>query len=338
MMICQKEVKARGSKAYLPKKGSAAYALLISLHRAAADGTEFMRKQELIDAAEASGLSQVSIAPEKRTGKPRQFGGPPKNLYSRWSSMKTLIDNNLVSKTRCPAKYMLSDKGRDLALDCLSRSGILDSTPDAGGREETSESDKPDIEIMEFVAVGSPESSYMNKKKRMKDDIPVEYLDRDYHLKEASQSFCNTSQDVLRIPPLEDLQNLEDEYKVVLIVDDREGFVRRKPTSTKELIKEICQRFKIEVEVKRLPVGDAIWIARHKQLSNDYVLDFIVERKDVEDLHHSIRNNRYKTQKLRLQRTGIKKIMYVVEGDPNTCNGADSIKTAMRILLLRRSC
>lgn len=73
---------------------------------------------------------------------------------------------------------MLSDKGRDLALDCLSRSGILDSTPDAGGREETSESDKPDIEIMEFVAVGSPESSYMNKKKRMKDDIPVEYLDR----------------------------------------------------------------------------------------------------------------------------------------------------------------
>ena len=28
------------------------------------------------------------------------------------------------------------------------------------------------------------------------------------------------------------------------------------------------------------------------------------------------------------QRTGIKKIMYVVEGDPNTCEGADSIKTA----------
>lgn len=46
------------------------------------------------------------LRPEKRTGKPRQFGGPPKNLYSRWSSMKTLIDNNLVSKTRCPAKYV----------------------------------------------------------------------------------------------------------------------------------------------------------------------------------------------------------------------------------------
>lgn len=28
------------------------------------------------------------------------------------------------------------------------------------------------------------------------------------------------------------------------------------------------------------------------------------------------------------QRTGIKKIMYVVEGDPNACEGADSIKTA----------
>uniref|UniRef100_A0A803KTT4 Crossover junction endonuclease MUS81 n=1 Tax=Chenopodium quinoa TaxID=63459 RepID=A0A803KTT4_CHEQI len=29
-----------------------------------------------------------------------------------------------------------------------------------------------------------------------------------------------------------------------------------------------------------------------------------------------------------IQRTGIKKIMYLVEGDPNACEGADSIKTA----------
>lgn len=77
-----------------------------------------------------------------------------------------------------------------------------------------------------------------------------------------------------------------------------------------------------------MPVGDAIWIACHKQLSTEYVLDFIVERKNVDDLRGSIRDNRYRDQKLRLQRTGIKKIMYVVEGDPNACEGADSIKTA----------
>lgn len=54
------------------------------------------------------------------------------------------------------------------------------------------------------------------------------------------------------------------------------------------------------LQVRRLPIGDGIWIARHKHLSNEYVLDFIVERKKVDDLRSSIRDNRYRDQKLRL--------------------------------------
>lgn len=57
---------------------------------------------------------------------------------------------------------------------------------------------------------------------------------------------------------------------------------------------------KILLQVRRLPVGDAIWIAHHKYLDNEYVLDFIVERKKVDDLRSSIRDNRYKDQKLKL--------------------------------------
>ena len=55
------------------------------------------------------------------------------------------------------------------------------------------------------------------------------------------------------------------------------------------------------IQVKRLPVGDGIWIARHKKFLTEYVLDFIVERKNVADLGSSIRDNRYKDQKTRLQ-------------------------------------
>ncbi|GMP41255.1 hypothetical protein CsSME_00011419 [Camellia sinensis var. sinensis] len=51
---------------------------------------------------------------------------------------------------------------------------------------------------------------------------------------------------------------------------------------------------------RRLPVGDGIWIARHKHLGSEYILDFIVERKNVDDLRCSIRDNRYRDQKLRL--------------------------------------
>lgn len=54
------------------------------------------------------------------------------------------------------------------------------------------------------------------------------------------------------------------------------------------------------LQVRRLPVGDGIWIARHKYLGSEYVLDFIVERKKIDDLRHSIRDNRYRDQKMRL--------------------------------------
>lgn len=57
----------------------------------------------------------------------------------------------------------------------------------------------------------------------------------------------------------------------------------------------------IFTQVRRLPVGDGIWIVRHRESNNEYVLDFIVERKKVDDLCSSIKDNRYRDQKLRLQ-------------------------------------
>jgi crossover junction endonuclease MUS81 len=54
-------------------------------------------------------------------------------------------------------------------------------------------------------------------------------------------------------------------------------------------------------QVKRLPVGDGIWIARDRKNGKEYVLDLIIERKNVSDLHSSITDNRYRDQKLRLK-------------------------------------
>lgn len=48
-------------------------------------------------------------------------------------------------------------------------------------------------------------------------------------------------------------------------------------------------------------MGDGIWIARHKEDHKEYVLDFIVERKEVMDLDGSIEDNRYRDQKLRMK-------------------------------------
>lgn len=116
-------MKARAPRRYVPKKNSAPYAILITLYRAAQTGKEYMMKQELIDAAEASGLSHMPIEPNKGVVPPR-FGAGPQFSYSGWSSMKTLVDRSLVVKKNCPAKYMLTDEGKRTAEECLERSGM----------------------------------------------------------------------------------------------------------------------------------------------------------------------------------------------------------------------
>lgn len=373
--------KGKGTRPYLPQKNSVAYALLITLCRAHEKGVEFMRKQELIDAAEASGLARVPIAPEKGRGKQGKPGSSKNEWYSGWSVMGKLVDKCLVAKISCPAKYKLTLEGRQAAYECLLRSNMLDSTSNTVSSEKRSDSGKQDrdnLEIFspEVVKKVAPTAVVLNTKKGMRDGIPLECLERenlssdsagastsytfvegqrhlnggvhltslrscasfetrafsltscsssDNHVEKTGQSGSQASQKVLRMPPLELLEKFEDIYKVVLILDDREHFIRSK---SRNLIENICSQYKIEIQVRRLPVGDAIWIARHKHHHTEYVLDFIVERKNVDDLRCSIRDNRYRDQKLRLLRTGLQKIIYVVEGDPNVCEAAESIKTA----------
>ncbi|MCD7450171.1 hypothetical protein HAX54_003952 [Datura stramonium] len=136
-----------------------------------------------------------------------------------------------------------------------------------------------------------------------------------------------TRSNLLAAPPLANGEKFKDVYEVVLILDDREQFISRGSRSRK-IVENISTQFKIKIDVRRLPVGDAIWIARNKIIGTEYVLDFIVERKNVEDLQSSIRDNRYRDQKLRLLRCGLKKLIYVIEGDPNACAASESIKTA----------
>ena len=49
----------------------------------------------------------------------------------------------------------------------------------------------------------------------------------------------------------------------------------------------------------------------------EYVLDYLLERKSVEDLYGSIKTVRYESQKYGMRRCGLRHLMYLVEGDPN---------------------
>lgn len=427
--LTKKGKKTNGTKRYVPQKNSVPYALLITLYNATRNGRDYMHKQELIDAAEASGLSRAAIGPELGKGKLGHFGSSPREWYSGWSSMKTLITKGLVVKSSSPAKYMLTPEGLEAARECLARSGSVNPVGKLVPTEGVLNLDVCNVSDAEFASSSAKEMSVQSTGlcRQKKDvDVPLEYVKRftdmgyskeqvlriftevcessqnkavsslwptilcrlredqiyglnsepqslredhlaassridlairgnnwrdtcegadrpkssysadstqrscslsDYPMQKLTSAGLEANMNALTMPPLTFGERFEDAYEVILILDDREQFAAQGSRSRK-IVENIRTQFKIQIEVRRLPVGDGIWIARHKHLDSEYVLDFIVERKKIDDLRSSIRDSRYKDQKQRLLRCGLKKLIYLVEGDPNCSEAAETIKTA----------
>lgn len=58
-------------------------------------------------------------------------------------------------------------------------------------------------------------------------------------------------------------------------------------------------KMNVPFDVRKLEVGDFLWIARSKtSKSDELVLPYIVERKRMDDLGSSIKDHRFKEQKV----------------------------------------
>lgn len=78
----------------------------------------------------------------------------------------------------------------------------------------------------------------------------------------------------------------------------------------------------IRIELKNLPIGDIVWVARPKLEDKDeatpidesFVLPWIIERKTGSDMCSSILDGRYEEQKYRLMRSiGVENVIYLLE-------------------------
>ena len=102
-------------------------------------------------------------------------------------------------------------------------------------------------------------------------------------------------------------------YEVVLILDTRE--IESK--SHRDNIADKLTARGVVVETRALRLGDMCWIARrldpHGDEGDECVLDYVIERKRLDDLCSSIRDGRYNEQCYRLQRSGIGNVFYIVE-------------------------
>lgn len=125
-----------------------------------------------------------------------------------------------------------------------------------------------------------------------------------------------------------------EHFDVILLVDNREQFSRVNGSRIAgDVLAELNAEAGVVAEQRSLETGDALWIARRRSNpTEEYVLDYVLERKRVDDLAGSIRSkNRYAEQKYYMRASGLRRCLYLVEGDPDTLGSSSScaaVKTA----------
>ncbi|KAL3656466.1 hypothetical protein V7S43_018690 [Phytophthora oleae] len=115
----------------------------------------------------------------------------------------------------------------------------------------------------------------------------------------------------------EDLIRETDRWELVLLLDHREIIERRNP----RILERKLLEQNVNCEVRVLGVGDVQWIARRHRIggeTQEFVLNVIVERKEVHDLSGSIIDRRFFEQKTRLatvrEKCGDVHVIYLIEG------------------------
>lgn len=100
-------------------------------------------------------------------------------------------------------------------------------------------------------------------------------------------------------------------FDILLLVDTQETSGK-----AKQKVDETCKELRdleVNFEVRHLKLGDFMWIARCRNTRKEVVLPHIVERKRIDDLAQSIKDNRYHEQKARMKNSGIQNRIYLIE-------------------------
>uniref|UniRef100_A0A8C1MAK6 Crossover junction endonuclease MUS81 n=1 Tax=Cyprinus carpio TaxID=7962 RepID=A0A8C1MAK6_CYPCA len=296
----RKEKGTKKKREYVPQKRSGGYAVLLTLYRhAQMPGSKgFMFRNEL--QTEAQPLCEKSFTVPDLGSK-----------YTAWSSVSTLIQKDLLVKTHNPARYSLTDQGLALAerLDSEETREAKEHVEQMSGEEDSR--DGPDVVDLTLV-----EDEEEQEDKERYEAVPLVATG---HISESDAAGKSQTLETGRTAMGWYLT--PGSYEIVLCVDVIEttgGSSGRK----QELVKEL-QRNCVTFDIRKLNVGDFLWVAREKvtpvpgqlrpPVGKELVLDYIIERKRMDDLCGSIIDGRFREQKFRLKRCGLRKPIYLVE-------------------------
>ncbi|CCF33201.1 crossover junction endonuclease MUS81 [Colletotrichum higginsianum] len=292
--------KARKAKPYVPTYRSGPYAILLSLSTLDEDAQLGMTKANLVELAQEHCDSSFSV-PSDTT-----------KFYTAWNSMKTLIEKDLVcEKGRPQRRYSLTDEGWEVARrikKTTQPSGRVDDVvagPSAGSSACPEPATGPDPVT---IAPGREASLSVE---------PVEQP-KPKSVYEGVVANGPVVSDDASLPTFTPIRLAPGSFTVHLALDIREV----RAVKDRDYMQDELTKKGVKPLMRALEIGDAQWVAkchdsaalaRHGAEGDEIVLDWIVERKRLDDLVSSIKDGRFHEQKFRLRKSGVKNVVYIVE-------------------------
>lgn len=232
-----------------------------------------LRKEDIIESASQYCDHSFTANPAAR------------DFYSAWDGIKTLMNRELVECVgRAPKLYLLTESGVAMARVIMQQEDI-----------HSSPAPTVDLSFDNGVRV-TPELSFI---PQLQMDTPSSPLRTKLNHDAARKIYRNVPYDVW---------NPED-YEVAVLFDTRE----MRSQTERDFFQKRVSHHNISCDVRALSVGDILWIARHKHTGKEVVLNYVCERKRIDDLAISIKDGRFVEQKNRLQKSALKNVYYIVE-------------------------
>ncbi|XP_054159299.1 crossover junction endonuclease MUS81-like [Oppia nitens] len=294
----QKVAKTKRNINYIPAEGSGGYAILMALI-----------KWEIENSVDCLGKSDLQNASQEFSSTSMTSGANGSH-YNGWHSIKTLVNKKLIERnTQRYATYYLTESGRDLATKLYQ---IYNEK-----KNKCIQSNQQPLNDLSDRSTGDLSSDT--------ESIIPETL--------VSNGLVSTSQTSVTTESTSSLTNrmcdrfslLPNTYEIVLCIDTREQASGVNRDMRKTALMSVLQQNGVKVEMRTLSAGDFVWIAKQKVDTNgnitsintrnrkELVLDYVIERKRIDDLAGSIKDRRWDEQKYRLRNCGIRKPFYIIE-------------------------
>ncbi|GAV53975.1 hypothetical protein ZYGR_0AK04770 [Zygosaccharomyces rouxii] len=339
---------------YIPRKRSGGYGILLALLEANAIIPKGISKDDTINLAQK--YCDHSLNPNFAT---REFKGA-------WASITALKKHEFVFEEGRPKRYSLTEEGANMAKILKSTDGIqfpreLDNSQNVahnGEKDATVDENEFTADYSELLGVEAPfndelsfdqENSLLNVTFQDSQSTPrISRTARSFAGAENSSpiSSQHRSRSVLAGEnPISETRALKrrfggtsyelwtkGSYEILPVIDHREV----KSQSNRDFFAKAFMRRGMKSEVRQLALGDIIWIAKNKDNGAEAVLNTIIERKRLDDLALSIRDNRFMEQKSRLEKTGCKNKYYLIEETmSDVVEGmTEALKTSIWLILV----